>query len=167
MMNNNARAAIRLNARTVGVTLQALSAFTFLGTIYATMKVANLGSELGLSGSNDPAPWIVLVTGVFVAMLLAGVGYSLAMLCAIYDRQTPSIPEPDVRSRPTNGSPNSPTATGAWEKLARNESAEPHIQQPPTVEFATEEPTVKPPKETSALWRQLTRERHLPRIRGD
>ena len=69
----------RANAATLGVTLELLSAAIFAGTIWATLKVADLGTQIGISNSKDPAPWFVLGSGVLVSSVLLGIGYTLTL----------------------------------------------------------------------------------------
>ena len=60
-MNEGTSEGIRANSRVVGTAFQALAILTFCGTIILTAKVANIGSEVGVQPSNDPAPWIVFI----------------------------------------------------------------------------------------------------------
>jgi hypothetical protein len=57
-----------------------------IGTFYATWAVGRVGTSLGVANTHNPVAWYVFAGGVLFTVLLAGVGYGLATLCAIYDR---------------------------------------------------------------------------------
>lgn len=162
----------RAGAATLGVTLVLLSAVTFVGTIWATFQVAHLGTQIGISSSNDPASWFVFGSGLFISSILLGIGYTLTFLCTIYDRQeSPSsgggnhkqgtpirIPNQPLPYRPR------PTALAAEEKPAPTPSVPRTITPPPLREPKPPAPQVA---EKSVLWEWLTRERHFGQTESD
>jgi hypothetical protein len=169
-MNERTSEGIRANSRVVGVAFQVLAILSFCGTIVVTAKVANFGSEIGVQPSNDPAPWLVFIAGAFASLLLTGVGSTLGILCAIYDRQESIRPAlSTVRVSSPSSSP-SPPRTGvaipAKSPPAIHESyritPEPDPTPPSSGAQLTKAqiPSV-PTKKKSGLWEQLTKERHL------
>ena len=89
---------------------QYLSIVAILGTIIAAEFVAHLGNSLGTNINHDRTLWSIAAGGLFAACVLAGFGYVLGMLCAIYDRQeraTTNIPVAPNRI-PTNSSTTPP-----------------------------------------------------------
>ncbi len=78
----------RAGARAFGIIFQLLSLAVILGTIVTANVVARSGASVGTNGNHDPIVWTIVASGLFAACVLAGFGYVLGMLCAIYDRQT-------------------------------------------------------------------------------
>ncbi len=99
-MNLRTQMAYRVNARAFGVTLLIFSVASLLGTIWAYFKVSSLGTQIGVNAVQDPASWVVLVGGMFITFALAGLGTTLGILCAIYDRQEASTPVAPHSSNP-------------------------------------------------------------------
>ncbi len=99
-MDENVRLAKRAGARFFGVLLQLISVLTFLGTLATAIKVEHYGADIGIGGSHDPAVWIVLLGGILASSVLAGMGYTLGILCAIFDRQGSSEPAVKANSIP-------------------------------------------------------------------
>jgi hypothetical protein len=159
-------AGIRANARTVGISLQVLSVLALFGTFYATYEVARLGSNLGVGASNDPAPWIVFVAGAVISLVFAGLGYILAILCSIYDRQEKRPGQKgqqafleaainrDHHSWPENTSP--PVLAA---KTTIPTPAAPSMQA--SVETTMPDPPHTQANQKSELWKWLTRQRHV------
>jgi len=77
----------RAGARTFGVLFQVLAVISFIATLYVTLNIVNLGWQFGVGGPTDLVAWAAFATGLFVSSVLAGIGYTLGVLCAIYDRQ--------------------------------------------------------------------------------
>lgn len=163
MMSSETRHTIRENARIVGALLQGLAVVTFIASFVATYQLAHAGEILGVAPSHDPLPWIVFGVGIIAALLIAGLGYSLAMLCAIYDetlanaaqaagypRQLPSV-EQEWRSR----------VAGQPSYLAED-SQRRREQLDATSKSA---PVTQPLDTGSRLWAALTKERHLKKPR--
>ena len=90
VMSERTSDAKRDGARIFGVIFHFLAALSLAGTLIATLKVAQLGSTIGIGGAKDPLAWIVFVSGLFATCVLAGFGFALGALCAIYDRQEPA-----------------------------------------------------------------------------
>jgi hypothetical protein len=165
-------AGIRANARTVGISLQVLSVLTLFGTFYATYEVAKLGSNLGVGASNDPAPWIVFVAGVVISLVIAGLGYALAILCAIYDRQVRRPEQKGQQAFPvaatSRDNPSWPgntkppvlaTKTTKTTKTTTPTPSAPSMQA--TVETTVPDSPHTQANQKSELWKWLTRERHV------
>jgi len=70
---------------------QFLAVISLTGTLITTVTVSSLGSTFGIDGANDPVAWLVFVGGLFVTCVLAGFGYTVGILCAIYDRNEPTV----------------------------------------------------------------------------
>jgi len=81
----------RAGARAFGVIFQLLALAIIVGTCVAADVVAHTGTSVGINGSRDPIVWAIIASGLFAACVLAGFGYVLGMLCAIYDRQNPAL----------------------------------------------------------------------------
>lgn len=77
----------RAGARAFGIIFQCLALVTILGTLIAVANVAHKGQSVGITNNHDADIWIISASGLFAACVLAGIGYVLGMLCAIYDRQ--------------------------------------------------------------------------------
>jgi hypothetical protein len=160
--------ALRENSRTLGVIFQALSVLTMLATIYATMKVSSVGSQLGVGAIHDPLAWFIFLGGMFAALMLTGIGHSLGMLCAIFDRQLiqPRQSTTDVaRATPTPAlrRPQSETRTTVWEMAAEkgvDQIAAPKMT-PDVVRPVAQPPMKQVPIARGGLWDWLTRERHF------
>jgi hypothetical protein len=127
----------RAGAHAFGIIFQLLSLAVIVGTCVAADVVAHLGSSVGIKNSHDPIVWTILASGLFAACVLAGFGYILGMLCAIYDRQIP-------------GMTIKPTIT-----IARRQYTPPHPS--PKIENPSPGPLIK----ETATWEFLTRQRHL------
>jgi hypothetical protein len=165
-MSEITREAKRGGARVFGIVFQFLAVIALFATVVVAFKVANLGTQIGIDGTKDPLVWIVLVSGAFVTCVLAGFGYTLGILCAIYDRQEPDDSGPDLDARPTYAlpkPPSKPPEAGPW--AVPSAPPKPKIQTPPPPKTRTPDPQPEATKESSALWQQLTRERHLFRKR--
>src|ERR1039458_9429567 len=119
--------AKRGGARFFGIIFQFLAVGALFGTLAITAYVTHLGTEIGINGTRDPLTWIVLVSGLFVTCVLAGLGYILGILCAIYDRQEPAKPVVDVVSRtvPRSYSPEHPLFRPSPITLATEDSPPP------------------------------------------
>ena len=140
-MSKETAMAKRSGARTLGIAFQILSAATLVGPFIRALNVAHLGTTIGVRSSQDPVVWGIVASGVFAALVLAGIGYALGMLCAIYDRQEPRAPLPR-EVQPVGPRRTFPSA-------------------PPPMENPSPGPSIK---ETST-WEFLTRERHLGKRR--
>lgn len=168
-MNDDTRLTIRDNTRAIGVLLQGLSVLTLFGTFFAAFKVASFGSQLGVSASHDPATWIIVVVGLIASLLLAGLGYALAISCAIYDQN-------EVHLARTLGALR-PMAESARNRVTSSPVAPPNprTSAPPPPLPAT--PNTPSPQDRRArifggpedsiatkrggLWEALTKERHF------
>jgi len=169
-MNERTSEGIRANSRVVGIAFQVLAILTFGGTIILAFKVANLGSEVGVQPSNDPAPWIIFVAGAFASLLMTGVGSTLGMLCAIYDRQVSNRPllSGERNSPPTLSTP-SPRVSAVIPSAPPPIVNESYRITPPSDSWpkpSNAQPTKAqvpsgPTKKKSGLWEQLTKERHF------
>ena len=165
-MSEDTQKAKRAGARIFGSIFQFLAVFALLGTIWATAEVASLGSQIGIDGTKDPATWIVLVSGLFVSCVLAGFGYTLGMLCAIYDRQSMHAPVAVVAPKaiPTSYSLIRPTYYTIPTMMSTKPQPEPTppIQRDGSVSIQSdvEQPTT-PVARRNILWEWLTRERHF------
>ncbi|HEY5266499.1 MAG TPA: hypothetical protein VIJ40_06780 [Acidimicrobiales bacterium] len=147
---------IRANSRPWGKLFQALALLTFAATIYGTFKVSSLGSEIGIGAIHNPLTWFVFLGGSFAALMLIGIGQTLGILCAIYDRQ---VTTPEMigvtTSKPTFPSkefiqPAKQSST-VWERIVERDVDVPIERLPIDV----------PPKASDGLWKSLTRERHF------
>jgi hypothetical protein len=162
MMSEPTREVKYAGARVFGIVFQFLAVIALFATVAVALKVANVGTQIGINGTKDPLVWIVLVSGAFVTCVLAGFGYTLGILCAIYDRQEPDDSGPDVDARPTYAlpkPPSKPPEAGPW--VVPSAPPKPKIQTPPPPKTPTTNPLPETTKESSVLWQQLTRERHL------
>lgn len=153
--------SIRSNARIVGLILQCVAVVTLLGAFVAAFDVAQKGQQyLNVAASHDPAAWIVLAIGVIASLIFAGLGYSLAMLCALYDRQITV-----EASRGAFGSAGPiPRLSTEWRtppthELGVREGAAPTPQKTYT------SPVTAPTPTRSGLWSALTKERHIKKPR--
>ena len=165
MMSEQTREAKRGGARVFGAIFQILAVISLVGTVAAVAVVAHLGTEIGIDGTTDPATWIILASGLFMTCVLAGLGYILGILCAIYDRQEPAepvvhaVPKTMPRSyapKPAPYRPN-PITLATEEEPAPAPPVEIPVSPPPR----EPQPPTPPAAEKSALWEWLTRERHL------
>jgi hypothetical protein len=179
-MSARSSAALRDNARLFGVIFETLAVLSFFGTLIATEKVANLGSQLGIGAVNDPASWFVFVGGLFASLMLAGIGFALGILCAIYDRQELTSKELGIlamqsvateTSRYQNQEVMNPV--GHREKPAPTPAAAkivpppPPIIKPVTPSTSADIPDNDSMAQKSILWDWLTRERHIFRSSDD
>jgi amino acid transporter len=163
-MSEATRDTVRSNARVVGVLLQCLAVVTLVATFIVAITVAQQGKQLlGVTATHDPVPWIVLAAGVIASLIFAGLGYTLAMLCAIYDRQ--AIGEP---SRGALGSGTTKPHAVEWRVALAREVEAPDA--PKTIIASSIENTNAAPIVTSVsaqmtaqggLWKALTKERHF------
>lgn len=166
-MSVEARESARAGARVVGVLLQCLAVVCLIGAFVIAYELAQAGQrDLGVPASNDPAPWITLGVGLIAALTFAGLGYSLAILCAIYDRQTsaPTAPEPLGSFGPPASTP-APRPSPAPLAIPPGpvaSSVDPRARPDSTAD----ESAVGSARSPSALWEALTKERHLRRRRG-
>ena len=165
-MSEAASESKRAGAATLGVTLELLSIVTFAGTIWATFKVAELGTQIGISSTNDPASWFVFGAGLFISSVLLGIGYTLTFLCAIYDRQKSRSSGVGGPDRATSGRiPNEAKKYRQSHSLVNSEEAP--APPPPAVKSVStpQLDTLKSPEsggpEKSSVWEWLTRERHF------
>jgi hypothetical protein len=169
-MNERTSEGIRTNSRVVGIAFQVLAMLTFSGTIILAFKVANLGSEVGVQPSNDPAPWLIFAAGTFASLLMTGIGSTLGMLCAIYDRQvsnrpplsevrlsTPASPPLPPRASAVIAPPSPPTIHESYRITPRSDSTPTPSKAEPTNAQELNDATEK----KSGLWQQLTKERHF------
>lgn len=156
----------RAGARFFGVLFQFLAVIVLIATVIVAAEVAHLSTQVGVSGSRDPIAWAVLAAGVFASCVLAGLGYALGILCAIYDRQELDWAGEDIRT-----SPATTRAGGAAARLtpqgARAVTSPTPASQTPAPDLHSSRPDVGeeelPDRERGALWEWLTRERHLMR----
>jgi hypothetical protein len=167
-MSETTRDNVRCNARVVGILLQCLSVVTLVATFVVVVTVAQQGQQLfGVTATHDPAPWIVLAAGVIASLIFAGLGYTLGMLCAIYDRQ--ATVEPSFSAL---GSGTTNPHSAEWRAaLAREVEAR---DVPKSIIATSIENTNAAPPITSVsaqmvpqggLWEALTKERHFRRPR--
>lgn len=178
-MNPEAMEGTRETARLFSIIFYFLALLTFGGTLWGTAEVAKLGTQIGIGGAQDPVTWFVLVGGTVAAIVFAGFGCTLGILCSIFDRQ--GLPPPAARSNrdasvrqrivdaPAGG------RTSVWYEVADREvrvespaSVEapmtvPKAAQPKELEIAhtTTGPAQSPKIERRALWAWLTKERHI------
>jgi hypothetical protein len=143
------------------VLLQCLSVVTLGGTFIVVIDIARQGQQLfGVTAPHDPVPWIILAAGVIASLIFAGLGYSLAMLCALYDRQvslksalgalgslTPK-PQPSTERRAAPALDDAPSNV-----------APPTI--PNVIAAPATTPLSKPAAPQGGLWKALTKERHF------
>lgn len=127
----------RAGARAFGIIFQFVSFVVILGSCIAADIIAHLGTSVGINSSHDPIVWTIIAAGLFAASVLAGFGYVLGMLCAIYDRQ---IPDTTIEPSVTNAS-------------RQNTFPQP----PPKILNSSPGPSIK----ETATWEFLTRERHF------
>jgi hypothetical protein len=139
-MNHQTMESKRAGARAFGLIFQALAFLVVLGTCIAADIVAHLGATVGVNSNQDPFVWTILAAGLFAACVLAGFGYVLGMLCAIYDRQNPETP---LKAPSNDRSALSPRP--------------PKVESPPP----TPPPPPPPPLKETATWEFLTRPRHV------
>jgi len=164
--------AKRGGARVFGIIFQFLAVAALVGTLAAMAYVAHLGTDIGIDGTKDPLTWIVLASGLFVTCVLAGLGYILGILCAIYDRQEPAervldvVPRTMPRTQPSKPPPYRPSPI----TLIEDEIVAPT----PPVQRPVSPPPLREPKaptsredEKSVLWECLTRERHIGQTEPD
>jgi hypothetical protein len=140
---------------------------TLVATFIVAMVIAQQGQQLlGLTATHDPAPWIILAAGVSASLMFAGLGYSLAVLCAIYDRQGTL----DPARGGTSSSALKPQSTD-W-RAARSLDVVSRAAPAPTAIATTPGENVSatsvnaPVVPQGALWGALTKERHLRKSRG-
>ncbi len=178
-MNSRRSNDLRSAAYFFSIVLRGLSLASVVGTIFVTYKVSQLNTTLGITNSQDPATWIVLVSGSAIAVIFAAGGYALGILCAIYDRQ--SLTSKEVGALALQFSSDFETQSG------RNHGVRGHVVQKEVVEPSTPKQNVKLPPliETESfarstlgnipagdsneprgvLWARMTRERHVFRKR--
>jgi hypothetical protein len=167
---------IRVDSRAYAVIFKLLALVTFAGTLYVAFKVSDFGSQLGVTASNNPATWIVLVVGIFSSLMLASVGLILNMLCAIFDRlDFPALLPPanltsfnsNVPLIPADGSsanligsamaPQSPETTPGYNPRATKSPK----REAPDLSSNQKTSLTDYEKPKSKLWMQLTKERHF------
>jgi hypothetical protein len=165
-MSEATQEAKRAGARIFGVLFQIMAVLTLFCTFYAAFIVTNLGSQFGIAGSKDPATWIILASGLFASCVLAGIGYTLGILCAIYDRQAlvetlgTSVREsaPSPRSK-WGASSNDRPVTMTTKSIKATEPVSSRAASPST-ERDNKAPGPKVSRK-NPLWEWLTRERHF------
>ena len=170
-MSEDTGDAKRAGARILGVIFQLLAVAAMVGTMAATAYVANLGTQIGIDGTKDPVTWIVLASGLFMTCVLAGLGYILGILCAIYDRQEAAKPVLNVvpRTMPRSYAPKpapyrpNPITLATEEKPA----PAPPVQRPVSPPLREPQHPTTPAAEKSVLWEWLTRERHFKQPEPD
>ena len=87
-MTQQSADSFRAGARFFGVLFLILAALTLLSAIYLSFRADQTATQFGFStGSSASVVSVILIGGAFVACLFAGIGYTLSLLCAIYDRQ--------------------------------------------------------------------------------
>ena len=156
----------RAGARILGVIFQVLALITFLGTALATVAVVKLGLFFGITGSNNVPAWITFGIGLFVSCVLAGLGYTLGILCAIYDRQEPPSSAGGNHKQGTPiRIPNQPSPYRPSHTIVHSEEAP--APPRPAVKSVSPSPQEDPKSpesddsQKSPLWEWLTRERHF------
>ncbi len=133
---------------------------TLVGTFYVAKRVSQAGSSFGITPSNDPATWVVLVGGIFATLMIEAAGFTLAMLCVIYERQAREaartlspprgqMPSTSPRSRP-------PTV---WDQVAQRDSLPPEVVRSAPAADLTGIPSANTTVRSSGMWYQLTRKR--------
>ena len=161
VMSEQTGDAKRDGARIFGVIFQFLAFVSIVATLFAMARIASLGNAFGVDPTNDPLIWFVLASGIFVTCVFMGIGYTLGILCAIYDRQEskqvvatkvpaayapkppPQRPNPIVPVR--NVDRDSPPVTDG-------------VSHAPALPVQSQAPDVA---QKSALAEWLTRERHF------
>jgi hypothetical protein len=106
-MNSPPSSQLRASAYAVGIVLRSLAVVTFIGTILVAFEIGRGGSVIGVSSPRNPVLWVVGFSGIAFSTLLVGVSETLALLCAVYDRQTP-LDSPLA----------APTTRGRWKEFA-------------------------------------------------
>jgi hypothetical protein len=161
-MSDTSSGALRSGARVFGVIFQFLAFLILAGTLVGSIIVARLGQQIGFNRSNDPLVWIILASGLFATCVLAGFGYVLGMLCAIYDRQEwtrpirPSTPRVGPLQTPSSGpTPTSPASSQAPQATPLSDRP---VESPPKGSVL---PSGGPSLYDNATWKWLTQERHL------
>ena len=87
-MTQQSADSFRAGARFFGVLCRILAALTLPSAIYLSFRADHTATQFGFStGSSAFMVSVILISGAFVACLFAGIGYTLSLLCAIYDRQ--------------------------------------------------------------------------------
>ena len=165
-MNEMSSNSLRAGARFFGVLFQVLAFLALAGTLVTSIIVARLGQRAGFNGSHDPLVWIILASGLFATFVLAGFGYALGMLCAIFDRQEWTRP---ARQLPPRGSAPAQLPTPSSTPTAIPPS-QPSVAIPTPAENAQSVQTSPTAASTTPADRNgqdaksknwLTRERHL------
>jgi len=118
--------------------------------------VSALGSKIGIGAIHDPLSWFVFLGGTFASLMLAGIGQTLGMLCAIYDRQATTPEKFDITtSKPIYPSQefNQPAKQSptVWEKIVERDVDEPIGR--PLIDTS--------PTASDGRWKWLTRQRHF------
>ena len=90
-MDAKLSAKIRSSAYFLSVIAKAFATLTFIGTTPVVLGVLRAGWSIGAPFSHNLVLWIVGFSGLGASITLAGVGSSLAMLCALYDRQDRNV----------------------------------------------------------------------------
>lgn len=162
----------------MGLIFQALAIATAALTLVGVNEVARAGDEIGINGAHDPLTWFVGIAGVFAALVFTGIGHTLGMLCAVYDRQEPaSAKGPQVRSDAVFQSEmrrqQKKYGSTVWEQVVERDE-QVRTSQPPTAPTSDRDtppsgpmhlPRLDTPaisqRPKSGLWEWLTRERHF------
>lgn len=166
VVSDRSCASLRAGARFFGVLFQVLAFLTLAGTLVATFEIAKLNLRIGIIGSQDLLAWIVFTGGLFASCVLAGFGYALGMLCAIFDRQEWTWPKRQLTSTAHPPTPLSTTGiTPTLTPLVQPSKATPKPEEPIRVAQAPANAVSPPTTNTSGRsgksthW--LTRERHF------
>ncbi len=157
--------SVRAGARFFGELFLILAGFTLLSAIYLSFRADHTATQFGFSTGNSAfMAQVILIGGAFIACLFAGIGYTLSLLCAIYDRHDSAVhvvgnvpPSPPGHALINAPQEPSPAPSTPVEQLRTPTS---NWTPAPTPRFApTPQPQPTPKGATLREW--LTRERHL------
>jgi hypothetical protein len=151
--------AIRVDAYAVSIIIRLIAFLSFVVTIYFTYKAESLGWSLGLNTSSNPFPWIIFAAGSFASLMIFGIGLTLAMLCAVYDRQEIKFVRPAPQVLREVASPKPESTWPLRYVVAEKESTGAFPSSKVVTPTATDDGDST--KERSVLWDQLKRERHF------
>ena len=157
--------AKRAGARFFGITFQVLAVVALAAAIYWSFRADQAATQFGFGPSSSGfMAAVILVSGAFVACLFAGFGYTLGLLCAIYDRQDQSVNVAGSVTPPPRS--DAPTRAPQPSKSPAPEVDEPRMtttsdwSPAPTPKFAPTSPP-QSSQQGGRLREWLTRERHL------
>lgn len=165
-MSEATRVNKRAGARILGVIFQVLALLSLIGTILATAAVIKLGIFFNIAGSNNVPAWITFLIGLFVTCVLGGLGYTLGILCAIYDRQESLSSDGVNRGEgtpirfPNESSPSRPSHIVVNSEVAPV-SSRPSIEPIPQPRQADSGSSESADSEKGPIWEWLIRERHF------